>query len=224
MDQPSSSLGASPIAGAASTRCIEVFADVCCPFTHVGLRRFVDYRDAIGRDDVRLRVRSWPLELVNGMPLDPGFIAEEIDEIRQQVAPEAFAGFDPATFAATSVPAMTLAAMAYELGDDVGERVSLELRDLQFEQGVDIASTEVLVEVANRYEFVIASRELTDRTRVLADHAEGVERGVIGSPHFFTPTGGFFCPALDVSKDDDGHLRITADPAGFNAFLTSCFS
>ena len=51
-----------------------------------------------------------------------------------------------------------------------------------------------------------------------------VERGVIGSPHFFTPDGGFFCPALDIGHDPDGHLAITADEAGFEAFLASCFA
>ena len=69
------------------TTVIEVFADVACPFTHVGLRRFADRRAELGRHDVTLRVRAWPLEVVNGQPLDPRFIAEEIEDIRQQVAP-----------------------------------------------------------------------------------------------------------------------------------------
>src|SRR5262245_18171405 len=48
------------------TRLIEVFADVVCPFTHVGLRRLVGYRERAQREDVAIRVRAWPLELVNG--------------------------------------------------------------------------------------------------------------------------------------------------------------
>ena len=56
---------------------------------------------------------------------------------------------------------------------------------------------------------------------VEADWAEGKARGVMGSPHFFTPGGDFFCPALDVRRVD-GHLRITADPEGFDRFLESC--
>ena len=72
---------------------IEVFADVTCPFTHVGLRRLVDLRTQLGRPDVHLRVRAWPLEIVNGQPLDPDFIAEEVDDIRGQVAPDLFEGF-----------------------------------------------------------------------------------------------------------------------------------
>ena len=65
--------------------------------------------------------------------------------------------------------------------------------------------------------------DLTDAHRVLQDHAEGVERNVIGSPHFFTPAGSFFCPSLDVHRDAGGHLRITADTAGFDRFVAACF-
>jgi hypothetical protein len=50
------------------SRLVEVFADVGCPFAHVGLRRFVERRDELGRDDVVLWVRAWPLELVNARP------------------------------------------------------------------------------------------------------------------------------------------------------------
>lgn len=200
---------------------IEVFADVACPFTHVGLRRFVERREA-GGPDVRLRVRAWPLEEVNGEPLDPGFIAEEVDEIRAQVAPDLFAGFDPAAFPATSMPALALASAAYDLDLVTGEAVSLELRDLLFEHGVDIADADALAGVAERngVAFDPANPHLG---AVRADHAEGKQRGVIGSPHFFTPAGGFFCPSLDVSRDSGGHLRITADPDGFRRFVDSCF-
>lgn len=199
---------------------IEVFADVGCPFTHVGLRRFVERRAELGRDDVVLHVRAWPLEIVNQRPLDAAFIAEEVDDIREQVAADLFEGFVEAAFPATSLPALTLAAAAYDHDVHVGEAVSLALRDLLFERGVDIADTAVLQSLADEHGVTV---DLADTTRVLAEHAEGVERNVTGSPHFFTPAGRFFCPALDVSRDDGGHLRITADPDGFAAFLSGCF-
>jgi len=199
---------------------IEVFADVACPFTHVGLRRFVDRRAELGRHDVTLRVRAWALEIVNDRPLDPHFIAEEIDDIRQQVAPALFRGFTEATFPASSLPALTLAAAAYDENLATGEKVSLALRDLLFEQGIDIADTAVLARLATDHD---VSVDLTDSRRVLEDHAEGVARGVVGSPHFFTPAGGFFCPSLDVHRDAGGHLRITSDTAGFDRFVATCF-
>jgi predicted DsbA family dithiol-disulfide isomerase len=200
---------------------IEVFADVGCPFTHVGLRRFVQRRAELGRDDVVLSVRAWPLEIVNGAPLDPAFIAEEVALIRDQAAPDLFTGFTEAAFPATSLPAMALAAAAGDVDVATGERVSLELRDLLFESGVDISSEPVLREVASRHGVDPTS---ADTARVLADPAEGVGRGVIGSPHFFTLGGDFFCPALDVGRDAAGHLRVRPDPAAFEAFLEVCFT
>ncbi|MFZ4518319.1 MAG: disulfide bond formation protein DsbA, partial [Microthrixaceae bacterium] len=70
---------------------IEVFADVSCPFAHVGLRRVVQERDRRGRTDVVLRVRAWPLEVVNGEALDGPHVAEKVDALRAQVAPDLFA-------------------------------------------------------------------------------------------------------------------------------------
>jgi predicted DsbA family dithiol-disulfide isomerase len=199
---------------------IEVFADVACPFTHVGLRRFVERRAELGRSDVTLWVRAWPLEIVNGEPLDPHFIAEEVADIREQAAPTLFAGFVEGSFPASSLPALTLAAAAYAQGLATGERVSLALRELLFEQGVDVADTEVLGRLAADHDVPV---DLADTRGVLDDHAEGVARGVIGSPHFFTPAGGFFCPALDVHRDAGGHLRITGDTLGFDRFVSTCF-
>lgn len=200
---------------------IDVFADVACPFTHVGLRRLVDLRARRGRTDVGLRVRAWPLEIVNGAPLDPAFIAEEVDDIRRQAAPDLFHGFSADAFPATSLPALALAHTAYEVDLATGERVSLALRDLLFEQRTDIADPQVLHGLAAAHG--IRGFDPADASAVLADHAEGVQRGVVGSPHFFTDDGAFFCPALDVSRDDAGHLHVTTDVEAFDAFTTACF-
>lgn len=200
---------------------IEVFADVSCPFTHVGLRRFVDRRREADRHDVMLRVRAWPLELVNGEPIDPQMIAEEVDEIRGQLGDGVFTGFDPDVFPATSLDALALAAAGYRRDIATGEAVSLELRDLCFEQGRDIADADVLAAVSERYGIDVTD---ADVEQVRADFAAGREAGVIGSPHFFTPAGGFFCPALDVTRSDEGHLRVHADPEGFAAFVDACFA
>lgn len=198
---------------------IEVFADVACPFTHVGLRRLVERRAAADQD-VPLRVRAWPLELVNGAPLDARTVAEEVEDLRAQVAPDLFTAFDVARFPATSMPALVLAAAAYEHGIRVGERVSLALRHALFEEGRDVADPAVLLDIA-----VSAGIGLPDggcRQRVLDDWREGQRRGVVGSPHFFVAGQGWFCPTLDVSRVD-GHLRIERDEAGLAAFLDRCF-
>jgi len=198
---------------------IEVFADVTCPFAHVGLRRFVERRSELGRRDVVLIVRAWPLEIVNGQPLDGHHAAESVRAIREQIAPSLFAGFAEAAFPRSSLGALALAAAAYDQGPGVGERVSMALRDLVFEQGVDVADDEVLDRLAAEHHLAV---DLTAEQRVLEDHAEGVSRGVIGSPHFFTPVGDFFCPALEIHRDAERRLRIRPDAQRFDRFVSAC--
>ena len=82
-------------------RTVEVFADVLCPFTHVGLHTLVDRRTERGLDAPRLRIRAWPLELINGKPLDPDHIAAEIAALRHSVRPDLFSGFSAETFPQT---------------------------------------------------------------------------------------------------------------------------
>src|SRR5581483_5225611 len=121
------------------------------PFTHVGLRRLVTLRDAkksAEGSDLVLKIRAWPLELVNDAPLDADLIAEEVEALREQVAPDLFAGFDRSRFPATSIPALALTDAAYAAGPAIGERVALALRDALFEEGRDIAAADVLLDIA----------------------------------------------------------------------------
>lgn len=196
---------------------VDVFADVCCPFTHVGLRRLVHRREAEGAE-FQLRVRAWPLELVNGAPLDGPFVAEEIVDLREQVAGDAFVGFDVARFPASSLPAMDLTAAGYARDVTTGERVALAVRDALFEQGRDVADPDVVASIAR--EAGITGWAPSDRWRdaVLSDWADGRSRGVIGSPHFFLGEDQHFCPALHIERVD-GHLRIDPDEDAFEAFV-----
>ncbi len=203
------------------TPVIEVFADIGCPFTHVGLRRLTAYREQVGREDVRLWVRSWPLEVVNGEPLDPDFVAEEVDALRESVAADLFTGFRPAAFPATSIPALALVHAGYEQDLQTGEALSLHLRTLLFEAGVDVNDLDVLADVGRTFD---VSAGADDVAAVEDERREGAARGVIGSPHFFTAASSYFCPALDISRDDGGRLRITMDPDGFGAFVEDCFA
>jgi predicted DsbA family dithiol-disulfide isomerase len=195
---------------------IEVFADACCPFTHLGLSRFVDRRRALGQEEPRLYVRAWPLELVNGVPLDAAFIEEEVDELRRQVAPDLFAGFDRSAFPPSSMPAFALAAVAYRRDLATGEAVSLALRDALFEDGRNIADPAVLAEISERHD--LGSPTAADRRRALEDWHDGRAREVVGSPHFFIAGRSLFCPSLDIAKVD-GHLRIATKEDGLTAML-----
>jgi predicted DsbA family dithiol-disulfide isomerase len=200
---------------------IEVYADIWCPFAHVGIRSVVRRRNQLGRDDVVLRVRAWPLELVNGEPLDPTITAEHVDDLRTQVASDLFAHFDPDHFPRTSLRALAVAAVAYRRDDGIGEAVSLALRDALFEEGCDISRADVLASVANAHGVGDSGPE--DDRAVLAEWREGESRGVIGSPHFFCRELEVFCPSLDISKDEAGQLHVRRDTGALDAFLTECF-
>jgi hypothetical protein len=98
--------------------------------------------------------------------------------------------------------------------------VSLAQRDALFEQGLDVGDPKVLERIARDHGLEAGA---VDLSRVPADHEEGVRRGVIGSPHFFTAAGSFFCPALDISHEADGRLVVRPDPAAFEAFVAAVF-
>ncbi|HET7490092.1 MAG TPA: DsbA family protein [Acidimicrobiales bacterium] len=198
---------------------LEVFADVRCPFTHSGVRRLLERRREAGADVV-LRFRAWPLELVNGEPLDPALVAEEVDAIRDQVRGDLFAGFDPGRFPATSLPALALADAAYGVDVATGEGVSLALRDACFEQGRDIADAEVLRQIAGAHG---VGGPIDDQHGVVRDWKEGQERGVEGSPYYFVGEAGFFCPALHIEKVD-GRFRLANATDEFEAFLARAFT
>lgn len=176
---------------------LEVYAEMACPFTHVGLQRLVVRRNQLGLDDVAIRIFPWPLELVNGEPLQAALVQVEIDALREQVAADLFAGFDARRFPATSLPAMALAEAAYRSGTGLGEIVSIALRSALFEHGRDIAQPEVLDSIAAAHG--VPAPDDSDHRAVLDAFERGKERGVVGSPHFFAGTHSEFCPALEIS-------------------------
>ena len=200
---------------------IEVFADVACPFAYVGLRRLSQAREEAGRSDLALRIRAWPLELVNDEPLDPDDVAEEVADLRRQVAPDLFTGFDPEQFPPTSLPALDLAASAYAADRVVGERVSMALRAALFEDGLDISRPDVLQTIASQEGAPPPSPGARDQ--VQADWRDGQARDVSGSPHWFVGEADFFCPSLEIERVG-GHLQIHTDPAAFDAFLKTCLA
>lgn len=203
---------------------VEVFADVLCPFTHVGLHTLIDRRRERGLDEPRLRIRAWPLELINGKPLDADHIAAEIVALRASVRPDLFTGFSVDTFPNTSMTAFALTAAADRTGDPVLiEDVGMALRDAVFEQGLDIGRPEVVETLAAR--FGVTPLDAADtEAAVRADWDEGKRRGVVGSPHFFTPDGGgWFCPGLAISRDEAGAF-VVAWKEGSQAFVDSVFA
>lgn len=203
---------------------VEVFADVLCPFTHVGLHTLIDRRTDRGLSQPRLRMRAWPLELINGTPLAADHIAAEIVALRKSVRPDLFDGFSVDTFPNTSMAAFALTAAADRTGDPVLiEEVGMALRDAVFEQGLDIGRPEVVQVVADRFDVTPLDAAAAEAA-VRADWHEGQRRGVVGSPHFFTSDGGgWFCPGLAISRDEAGAF-VVAWKEGSQAFIDSVFA
>jgi predicted DsbA family dithiol-disulfide isomerase len=200
---------------------LEVFADVTCPFTHVGLRRLVAARTAHRRDDLRLQVRAWPLEWVNQAPFEGQVVAAKIAALRASVAPDLFVGFDPERFPSTSLPALELTAAAYRVDPRVGERVALAVRDALFETGLDIATSGVLGAIAAEHE--VPAVTAVDTSAVRSDYDDGRARGVRGSPEFFVRGHGYFCPTLRIHKVGES-LEIEFDAAAFDDFVATVMS
>ena len=202
------------------TPTIEVFADIWCPFAHVGLHAARRERERWGRDDVTLLIRPWPLELVNGVALDSGVTGRHVRELRDQVAPELFAGFDEASFPSSTLPALAMVVDAYDQDVTTGEALSWALRDELFEFGRDISNPDVLAEMASRFGLDDDATAHIDEVEIEWRH--GQSRGVKGSPHFFCGTHDAFCPALDISRDDEGDLSLRTNADRLTSFLDEC--
>ena len=199
---------------------MEVFADIWCPFAHVGLQAIHEQRARSARAELAMWVRAWPLELVNGAPLDPARTAEHANELREQVAPNLFRHLDLTLFPSSTLDALALAHRAYRSDLEVGERVSLALRDALFEYGRDISDRGTLEDLAR--DLGVAMPDESDRASVLADWHEGQRRGVLGSPHFFCGDDDVFCPSLDITKDPVKGVSIVRDTSRLTAFLARC--
>ena len=200
---------------------VEVFAEIVCPFAHVGLRRFVDRRTELAQSSPLLRVRAWPLELVNQKPFDPDSVARNVAELRRQVTPHLFEHFTPSAVPASSLAAFALAADAAAVSTALGESMSLAIRTALFEEGRDITHPAVLADLALAHG--LRQHAAGADTAYEADYAEGRRRGVQGSPHFFVGSHDYFCPALQIDRSG-GELTITLSPARFEAMLDDCFA
>jgi len=198
---------------------IEVFADVSCPFTQAGLHRWFDRRARAGRADVGLRVRAWPLEVVNGAPLTGEAIADKVAAL-STVYPALFAGFAPSVFPATTLPALAVTNAAYRVDIATGESVATLLRDLLFVDGQDIADAGILHGIASDHGVPVP--DASDQRAVLDDLEAGRRRGVTGSPHYFGSGFDAFCPGLDVSHVGT-EFDITANGQKFDEFIDRCF-
>ncbi|HUJ67059.1 MAG TPA: DsbA family protein [Acidimicrobiales bacterium] len=202
---------------------IEVFADIWCPFTHVGLKTVADQLRIGVRPDARIWVRAWPLEWVNGRAMDPMAALTHAQELREQISAELFSRFDASSFPRSTIPALATAVRAYRHGLEVGESLSLEIRDSLFERGEDVGDPDVLRRI--RKGFGVPDPDPDDYATVAAEWKEGRDRGVLGSPHFFCGDSSVFCPSLDIAKTGVGEGRVVERNVNrLGAFLRECLT
>jgi predicted DsbA family dithiol-disulfide isomerase len=202
---------------------IEVFADIWCPFTHVGLKLVAGQLRDRDRQDVTIWVRSWPLEWVNGRPMDPNATLDHINELRDQVSTEFFVGFDASRFPHSTVPVLALVAHAYTAELTLGQAVSFEVREWLFERGLDVSEPDTLAAIARS--FGLGTPDPDDFATVVSEWKEGRRRHVAGSPHFFCAGTNVFCPSLEISKNSQsGGRTIQTNLSRLQAFLDRCLS
>jgi 2-hydroxychromene-2-carboxylate isomerase len=201
---------------------IEVFADIWCPFAWIGLRTLQEARRRAGAEAVVVRVRPWPLELVNGRPQSAERTAEEIVQLRNTVAPTLFGGFRADRFPRSTLRALALAESGYDVSTEVGEALSFELRRRLFEAGEDIGDATVLEEAGRPFGLSVPTEPEASAVAEAALGA-GRQRGVVGSPHFFLGASDYFCPALAVGRDESGELEVRFDHERLQAFLAAAF-
>jgi predicted DsbA family dithiol-disulfide isomerase len=187
---------------------VEVFADITCPFTHVGLEQVCRHVAEMS-EPCDVIVRAWPLEWVNGTPLDIEAVIVKAAALSEQLGVDDFAGLRADRWPSSTIAALNLAASAYERDAATGLAVSLELRAALFEHGVDVGDPDALALIAAAHH--LAAPSSTADAAVRSDYELGQARGVKGSPHFFVGADGFFCPALDLGHDLDGHLTARFD-------------
>ncbi len=187
---------------------VEVYADITCPFTHVGLKRVMQHVSEMS-EPAEVIVRAWPLEWINGAPLDIDAVLVKAKALTDQLGVDDFTGLQADAWPASTIPALNLAASAYERNAATGLAVSLELRAALFEHGDDVGDPAVLARIAAAHELPAPTSETSDA--VQSDYDGGLARGVKGSPHFFVASDDFFCPALDLGHDADGHLTARFD-------------
>ena len=200
---------------------IEVFADIWCPFTHVGLRA-VKERARSGRGDVAIWVRAWPLELVNGAPLDPAVTKAHADDLRNQVAPNLFQHLDVERFPAR--PSMPSHWPTAPIGPGPTPASGPASRSAMLSS--KRAGTSRTQPCCNALRAISGSRcpTATDRSDVVEDWGEGVRRGVLGSPHFFCGDTDVFCPSLDITRDAVEGMSIVKDVSRLTEFLAQCLA
>lgn len=196
---------------------IVVFADLGCPWAHVGVHRLHAARKRVGRS-VSIDVRVFPLEIINSQPTPFRGLQNEIpvlSEMEPDAGWELWAG-DATTWPVTTLLSMEAVEAAKEQGLDASAQLDHALRRALFGESRCISMRHVILEVAASCTGVDvpalaaalddgrARRSMLDGYRTAAD-------AIQGSPHYFLADGtSSHNPGVDFHWDKAQH-RIVID-------------
>ena len=88
---------------------VEVYADITCPFAHVGLKRVVQYVSEMS-EPAEVVVRAWPLEWVNGAPLAIDAVLVKAAALTDQLGVDDFVGLRADAWPTSTIPTHDLPA------------------------------------------------------------------------------------------------------------------
>lgn len=145
-------------------------ADVTCLFTHVGLQILTTYLAHVDLS-IAVRLRAWPHEWVEGVPFEAPVVAPKVDAVRDQLGADWFVGWRTDRWPKTTIPALNLVAAAYRRSASFGLEISLALRSMLFDDGLDISEHSVLDMIADSQSLPRPGPEPVES--VLDDHVEG---------------------------------------------------
>lgn len=198
---------------------IVVFADLGCPWAHVGVHRLHSARQRLGLEaSVGMDVRAFPLEIINAQPTPFKGLQNEIPELAVM---EPDAGWELWTADATTWPVTTLLPMeaveaAKEQSLEASATLDHALRRALFGQSRCISMRHVILDVAATCEGldVPALVEALDDGRArrpMLDGYTSAAGAIEGSPHYFLADGtALHNPGVDFHWDKAQH-RIVID-------------
>lgn len=193
---------------------VTVYGDLACPFASLAIAGLRAARDRLGLD-LKLDIRAFPLELVNGRPHRFGVLEVE-KPVLVGIAPHL--GWqrwraDPTTWPASTL--LPLEAVQAAKRPEVGglaasEELDSALRRALFVDSRCIAVLQVILEVAeecagvDRTALLAAIRAGAGRAEVFS-HLDQQERGAVhGSPHVFVASGrDWLNPGIDLDHAGD---------------------
>ncbi len=196
---------------------IVVFADLGCPWAHVGIHRLQTARTRL-ESSISIDVRVFPLEIINAQPTPFRGLQNEIPalaEMEPDAGWELWAG-DATTWPVTTLLPMEAVEAAKEQGLDTSAKLDHALRRALFGESRCISMRHVILDVAascDDLDVPALTAALDDgrARRPMLDGYRAAAGDIQGSPHYFLADGtSSHNPGVDFHWDKAQH-RIVID-------------